>query len=243
MRSNLGKFLLSLAVVITPFLFLPHNCLGDTYTDIKLICPVGGHEFTVQVVVSMTTFGSYLDFQKKGAIGRYYELLVHSCPVCHFSGTVEDFKQALDSSIKKRVLEELKPLQKGKPLDDVIECEFAAKIYQWQNRKKMDIGNIYLIAGYLLRDAEEAQQGHRKELQKLARQYISASLEAGEIEIKDRGVVSYLIGELYRRTGDFDEATKWYDKALAEKDNPDWLKDIVIKQKELAAKKDLNNKI
>jgi uncharacterized protein (DUF2225 family) len=231
----------TVAIVLMLVLSLPPNCLGETYGNIKLKCPVDRHEFSVEAVVSMTSDGQYFDFQQKGAIGRHYEHLVYSCPVCHFSGAREDFKKQLDASTKKRVLEELTPLQKGKKLDDVTECEYAAKIYQWQNRKKEEIGNIYLIASYLLRDAEESQQEQRRQMQRLARQYFVAALEEKEISAKERGVVSYLIGELYRRTGEFEEATKWYDKALSERENP--VKDIVVIQKELATKRDANNKI
>lgn len=231
----------TVAIALMLTLSLSPDCFGDTYANIKLKCPVDNHEFSVEAVVSMTTMGSYFDLQEKGAIGRYYDHLVYSCPVCHFSGAPEDFKKKLDASTKKRVLEELTPLLKGKTLDDVTECEYAAKIYQWQNRKKEEIANIYLIASYLLRNAEESQQERRRQVQRLARQYFLAALEEKEIPTKERGVVSYLIGELYRRTGEFEEAIKWYDKALGEKDNP--VKGIIGVQKELATKRDANNKI
>jgi hypothetical protein len=68
----------TVAIALMLTLSLSPNCLGETYADIKLKCPVDRHEFSVEAVVSMTTSGQYFDFQQKGAIGRYYEYLVYS---------------------------------------------------------------------------------------------------------------------------------------------------------------------
>jgi uncharacterized protein (DUF2225 family) len=213
-----------------------------TSTPITLTCPVDGEKFSSVATVSMTTFGSYLDFQKHGAIGSYYEDIIHSCPKCHFAGTSDEFKEKVDAKIAERVRAELAPIQKGQKLDHVTECEFAARIYEWQGRKSEEIGNVYLIASYLLRD-DAARQEKRRELQLTAGRYFTKALEAKELGGAGRAAVSYLVAELHRRAGEFDKAVTWYDAALGDQEKPEWLKEVAAKQRALAVKKDANNKI
>jgi len=64
-----------------------HTCENETVK-----CPIDGNKVTFCVTMSMTTFGSYKDFQKQGAIGNHYEELINSCSKCHYSGYIDDFK-------------------------------------------------------------------------------------------------------------------------------------------------------
>jgi tetratricopeptide (TPR) repeat protein len=184
-----------------------------------------------------------MDFQRMGAIGTYYEDLIASCPICHFSGYVSDFSQEIEESVKEKVMTELKPKSAGQKLRGFEECEFAAKIYAWQKRKNREIAHVYLIGSYLLRRATGELEQKRKGFQEQALGYFMKALTTDEFEPKERGIISYLIGELYRRTGRFEEAMFWYDRALKEKENPDWLEGLVEKQRELAKKRDSNNDI
>lgn len=233
------KFSAAIALTI---LFFSIASQAHTSAQIEMKCPIDETKFKTIVTVSMTTFGSYLDFQKKGAIGSYYEDLIHSCPKCHFAGYDEDFKKTYDDNFKKWIFAELTPLQKNKNLNHLEECEFAAKIYEYQKKKNDQIGNLYLFGSYLLRD-DKTQQDKRKQLQLSASRYFIKSLEAKEPEQNVRGLLSYLIAELNRRAEKFDEAKLWFEKSIKETDNPDWLKKVIKEQKILAVKKDSNNGI
>jgi uncharacterized protein YcaQ len=46
-----------------------------------------------------------------------------------------------------------------------------------------------------------------------------------------------------RRTGNFDEALKYYDLAINDINKKDWVEEVAKEQRELAVKKDDNNKI
>jgi hypothetical protein len=46
-----------------------------------------------------------------------------------------------------------------------------------------------------------------------------------------------------RRIGNFDEAIKYYDLAINDPNKKDWVESVAKEQKELALKKDDNNKI
>ena len=55
-------------------------------------CPIDGTTVVFCVTTSMTTSGSFYDFQKKGATGNHYKELINSCSNCHFSGFLSDFE-------------------------------------------------------------------------------------------------------------------------------------------------------
>lgn len=206
-------------------------------------CPVCGTKFKDTVTFSMTTFGSYRDFQKQGAIGTYYTEMIISCPSCHFAGYQGDFDKDVPAEIKEKVKKELKPINPGKALDNVTECEFAAKIYGWKKAKSSTIANITLVGSYLLRGAKGTENERRMKLQAETCRYLEDALQKGEIEEKQKAAVQYLIGELYRRQGKFDEAITWFNKSLEQKEIPNGLKDWIKEQKKLAEKKDDNNDI
>jgi uncharacterized protein (DUF2225 family) len=244
MSSKSTKFLviISAASLAVFFASVPD---GDshTFTTDVVTCPVCGEKVTIRITTSMYVSKTLMDFQRVGAVGTYYDDLIVSCPVCHFSGYVSDFSREIEDDVKKKVMTELKPKAAGRKLRGFEECEFAAKIYIWQKRRNKEIAHIYLIGSYLLRRAKGDLEQKRKGFQEKAGDYFMKALTADEFEATERGVISYLIGELYRRIGEFQKALFWYDRALKEKENPDWLEGFVEKQQELAKNKDPNNDI
>ena len=232
-----------ISVILLFILFSTSGAYAHTGGTVDFKCPVCGTKFKDTVTFSMTTFGSYRDFQKQGAIGTYYREMIISCPSCHFAGYQGDFDKAVPREIKEKVIKELKPVNPGKPLDDVTECEFAAKIYEWKKAKSATIANITLVGSYLLKGAEGTDEQRRIKFQAETCRYFEDALQKGEIEVKNKPAVKYLIGELYRRQGKFDKSIEWFDLALKEKDVPEGLKKWIEEQKKMAEKKDDNNDI
>lgn len=232
-----------LALVLITLALLAAPSRAHTSVEIELTCPVDKTRFKTTVTASMTQFGSYLDFQKKGAIGSFYEDLVHACPTCHFSGVDDDFKQRPPDAVVAKILAELKPVRVAKWPDHIAECVFAAKIYEWEGRKNQEIADQYLVASYLLRDAPAADQDRRRELQRTAASYFERSLTGSELSGKARGPISYLIAELHRRSGAFEAALVWYGRALSESERPDWIEEVVTKQRKLAEEGNADNTI
>lgn len=218
-----------------------NTILGHTGYPDTLKCPVCGDKVIFYITASMTTFGGYLDFQKQGAIGYYYEEMINSCQTCYFSGFQSDFdKTYSDSYINsvKKVTEKYK----GKTIDDVLECEIAAEIKLLTNYKYDLIASIYLVASYFLR-TDSLQTERRKGLQIKTADYLIKALENKEYKKDVKATINYLIGEMYRRTGTFDKAVFYYDLAIKDKKKQDWIKNVATKQKELALKKDENNNL
>jgi hypothetical protein len=207
-----------------------------------MTCPIDGEKFTIMVTMSYTTFSTLRDFQQQGAIGDLYESMINSCPKCHYSGYEDDLDTVFTESIREDILKILVPYRKLK-MDDVIECEIAARIHLYFKDKNSIIGNIYLVGSYLAKTSKKKAE-KRKELQSLSISYLVKALDGKEYEEEDKyASMNYLVGELYRRTGDFDNAIKYFDTAIKDENKKEWVEKVAEEQKQLAINKDDNNKI
>jgi len=215
---------------------------GHTSYPKKIKCPIDGKKFTIYVTGSYTTFGSLNDFQKFGAIGNLYESSVNSCPKCHYCGYQSDFDTTFTKKTKADILKILEPFKKSE-MTDVLENEIAIKIHQYFKRDNDDIANLFLVASYFLK-RDSLQISKRKELQLNCATFLTKAIEDKEYDKKETyATINYLIGELYRRIGDFDNAIRYYDFAINDENKKDWLLGLATKQKELAIKKDDDNSI
>lgn len=214
-----------------------HTCENETVK-----CPIDGKEVTFCVTMSMSVFGSFKDFQKKGAIGEHYEELINSCSKCHFSGYIEDFKEKISDEEKIKIKEYLTKFDKIK-IDDARQCLIAGEIKEVQKKSKKEIAFYYVTGSYLLRENSK-QVEFRKELQSKAKENLISALEKNEYDDKTViATINYLIAEMERRIGNFDEAIKRYDLAINDTDKKDWVETAAKEQKELALQKDENNQI
>ncbi|MEL1255714.1 tetratricopeptide repeat protein [Flavobacterium sp. DGU38] len=214
-----------------------HTCENETVK-----CPIDGKDVTFCVTMSMTTFGSFKDFQKQGAIGEHYEELINTCPKCHFSGYIDDFKERISEEDKIKIKEYLTKFDKIK-IDDARQCLIAGEIKEFQKKSNKEIAFCYVTGSYLLRENGK-QIEFRKELQSKAKDNLISALDKNEYD--DKTVIAninYLVAEMERRIGNFDEAIKYYDLAINDPNKKDWVEEVAKEQKELAIKKDENNKI
>lgn len=214
-----------------------HTCDNETVK-----CPIDGKDVTFCVTMSMTTFGSFKDFQQQGAIGEHYEELINTCPKCHFSGYIDDFKEKISEEDKIKIKQYLTKFDKIK-IDDAKQCLIAGEIKELQKKSNKEIAFCYVTGSYLLRENSK-QIEFRKELQSKAKDYLISALDKNEYE--DKTVIAninYLIAEMERRIGNFEEAIKYYDLAINDQNKKDWVDEVAKEQKELAIKNDENNKI
>lgn len=222
-------------------LSLNNSIFGHTGYPDTLKCPVCGDKVVFNITMSMSTFGGYLDFQKQGAIGYYYEEIINSCHTCYFSGYRSDFDTTFSDAYIDSV-NKVTEKYKGKTIDDVLECEVAAEIKMLRKYKYDQIASIYLVASYFLRN-DSMQTEKRKKLQIKTAEFLIKALENNEYKVDAKATINYLIAEMYRRTGAFDKAVLYYDLAVKDKNKQDWIEELAKKQKELAKKEDENNDI
>lgn len=223
-------------------LFVSSLSYGHTSFPKTVKCPIDKKKFTIQVTGSYTTFGSYKDFQKSGAIGDLYESYVNACPKCHFSGCESDFDTTYSDTTKDAILKILAPYENS-IMTDVLENEIAAQIYKYFKRDNDEIADLYLYASYYLK-RDTSQIAKRKEMQLNCAVYLTKAIEAKEYDKAETyATINYLIGELYRRVGEFEAAIIFFDKAINDQNKKDWILDLATKQKELAIKRDEDNSI
>ncbi|WP_179214966.1 DUF2225 domain-containing protein [Flavobacterium psychrophilum] len=214
-----------------------HTCESQTVK-----CPIDGKKVTFCVTMSMSVFRSFKDFQEQGAIGNHYEELINTCPKCHFSGYIDDFKVKINKVEKIKIKKYLTKFN-NIIIDDARQCLIAAEIKELQKQTSKEIAFCYMTGSYLLRK-NNTEIEFRKELQLKAKDYLISALDKNEYEDKTMiANINYLIAEMQRRNGNFDEAIKYYDLAINDPNKKDWVESMAKEQKELALKKDNNNKI
>lgn len=231
-----NTYYIFISFLITNFINA-HTCQNETVN-----CPIDNSKVDFCVTMSMTTFGNLKDFQKQGAIGTYYEELINSCPKCHFSGYIDDFKNKLNEEDKEKIKQFLQQYEKIK-ITDAIECKIAGDLRAFLSKPNDKIANCYLIGSYLTKNKDKFTE-LRKELQLKTTTYLILGLEKNEYQEKPSiATINYLIAEMDRRTGNFDDAVKYYDLAINDPNKQEWVEEVAKTQKDMALKKDANNEI
>ncbi len=228
--------------MISGFMTGPNPVNAYTCSTKKVKCPVDHATVEFCVTMSMTTFGSYYDFQKKGAIGAHYEQLINSCPKCHYSGYLADFDTVFSEQRRGEILEFLSKYD-GLNIDNFLECKIAGTLKNFMGKGSEEIANCFLVGSYLLR-SDTSKVKLRKEYQLMVSKYLLKAIE--NHEIKDSSAfasVYYLIAEMYRRTAKFARATIYYDKAINDPNKQEWVMAVATRQKELAMARDDDNEI
>jgi uncharacterized protein (DUF2225 family) len=75
-----------------------------------------------------------------------------------------------------------------------------------------NIGTLYLNAAWCADDARAYPQA--REYRKLAADSYAKSLMDVSCPMEERGTIEYLIGELYRRSGDFERCKQYYNQVI-----------------------------
>jgi uncharacterized protein len=186
--------------------------------QIELHCPVCDSCFFSQTVVSASSFaGRHTDFHERAVGTPPLPFQVHSCVRCGYSGAERDFMEAEAPSptVKARVWNELAPVLSGGGASGSEKYEAAAKIIGWQG------GSARRVADQLLRAAwccvDEGDVEAERFFRRLAASAFAAALAtADDVAREERAVLTYLVGELWRRAGDTRAAAVWFDRVATE---------------------------
>ena len=204
---------------------------------------------------------SDFNYAKKSMLQRNcYAECIHSCPRCHYSDYYWGFSRYQDEDRNEiiKILEDYKSIE----IDDIIENDIAMKIIKHRSNNQFQLGVLNLFNSYLL---DTTQLERKREYQRQAishfesvdlKKKISSIKEFcklvdtqigypyGVVFMKDgdkliHSGILYLIGELYRRTGEFEKAITYFDKVLVEGDDMIKVKAKLQRQKALE-KNDIN---
>jgi uncharacterized protein (DUF2225 family) len=181
-----------------------------TLRQIELCCPICGNSFQSQAVVSTNAFGGKrTDFHERAAGTQPLPYLVHMCDGCGYSGGERDFTEEVEISpfLKEHVLNELSviatsPAGSGK-------YEAAAKVAAWQGLEERHVADLFLRAAWCCVDEgdTEAERYFRRHA---AWMFEHALTKYDGVAPDERAVLTYLVGELWRRIGDEARADRWF---------------------------------
>ncbi len=192
-----------------------------TFRKITVTCPSCSHQFETSVLTSTNTFGPRFTDLHVQAVGfQPLVIIINTCLECGFSGYLNDFEQTLDDKVKARIQQELSPIVRRESITPPRSYAFAAQIKQWQQAPAMQVGDLFLRAAWCCVDTGHTD--NEASYRRSAISFFEHALENDQVSPGDEPTVTYLVGELYRRIGQLEQAQIWFDKVLARADEPDW---------------------
>lgn len=209
-----------------------------TLRHIELTCPICANKFNSQAVLSTNSFGGKrTDFHERAA-GQMQPLpyLIHLCSRCGYAGSEREFTDEADVSpmLKEHIWDELAPKLGVGIVNGSDKYEFAAKVAVWQGAEPRRIADLLLRAAWCCVDEgdTEAERYFRRHA---AWMFERALASYDGVERDERGVLTYLVGELWRRIGDDERAHEWFERVPEEVTNPvtqQWILDAARQQED-----------
>ena len=204
---------------------------------IELHCPVCDARFRSQTVVSTNSLGGRrTDFHERAAGTQPLPYLVHMCGRCGYSGAGPDFAEEarVSARLKEQVWDELAPyLRRGTMLASE-KYEAAAKVAAWQSMEPRRVADLLLGAAWCC--VEEGDVEAERYFRRKAAWSYERALDAPiGVAREDRAVITYLVGELWRRVGDVERAGEWFDRVAGEITDPRaqrWVLDAARQQRD-----------
>ena len=189
-----------------------------TLQSIELHCPICDTRFTSQQVVSTNSFGGKrTDFHERAAGTQPLPFLVHMCGRCGYSGADRDFAEETDVTprLREHVWNELAPQMSTVAVSGSEKYEAAAKVAEWQGLDARHVADLLLRAAWCCVD-EHDTEAERFFRRKAARKFQEALSIFDGVAREERGVLTYLVGEIWRRVGDLRQAVEWFERVPAE---------------------------
>jgi uncharacterized protein len=184
-----------------------------TLQQIELRCPICDTRFQSQAVVSTNSLGGKrTDFHERAGGTQPLPYLVHMCGHCGYSGWARDFTEEADVSaaLKAHVWNELAPSLPHGATVGSEKYEAAAKVAEWQGAEPRRVADLFLRAAWCCVDEgdTEAERYFRRK----AVWAFEAALYAWDgVDREERAMLTYLVGELWRRIGDEGRAGEWFE--------------------------------
>lgn len=195
---------------------------------VTLSCPVCAAPFASRVVTGTTAFGGKrTDFQERVAGPDPLPHLIHSCPDCGYTGVTADYDpehEELEHGVRAQVWDVLAPRARdGRLRVGSEKYEAAALCAEWAGQAARFLADYWLRAAWCAvhEGDTEAERFYRRR----AVAFFSAALDSYDgVADEERAVLTYLVGELYRRIGDRAQAAQWLGRV------PDAVRDPVAQQ-------------
>jgi uncharacterized protein (DUF2225 family) len=156
------------------------------------------------------------------------------CSECGYSGAEADFRGATDVSpvLKQHVFRELMPLRPTFVAGSE-KYEAAAKVAQWQGMDTRHVADLLLRAAWCCVDEGDIEA--ERYFRRLACRAFEEALQSYDgVPREERAILTYLVGELWRRVGDLKTSTHWFELVASEITDPEsqqWIIDAAEQQR------------
>lgn len=201
-----------------------------TLRRIELRCPICDNCFHSEAVVATNAFGGKrTDFHERANGKQPLAYLVHMCRTCGYSGLERDFTEDAEVSVglKEHVWKELAPLATTATTTGSEKYEAAAKVAEWQGADSRRIADLWLRASWCCVD--ECDVEAERYFRRLAARCFETALAAYDgVAPGERAVITYLVGELWRRIGDTKLAHEWLGRVADEVIDPDTQQWVIL---------------
>jgi len=212
-----------------------------TLQQIELQCPVCETRFRSQAVISTNSFGGKrTDFHERAAGTQPLPFLVHMCNRCGYTGAERDFTDEADVTalVREHVWTELAPQLTTAPNRGVVlgseKYEAAAKVAEWQGLEPRHVADLLLRAAWCCVDEGDVEA--ERYFRRKAAWAFERALDAFDgVAREERAVLTYLVGELWRRVGDAETARAWFDRVpgeVVEAATQQWVLDAARQQRD-----------
>lgn len=215
---------------------LRHEAFMTTLHLIELSCPICESAFRSQTVVATNGFGGKrTDFHERAAGMQPLPYFVHLCTHCGYAGVTRDFGDDVDPSdrLKEQVWNTLAPALQTSLPSGSLKYEHAAKVAAWQDADPRYLADLNLRAAWCCVDEgdTEAERFFRRH----AASHFAQSLASFDgVPPEERAVITYLVGELWRRVGDEVQAEHWFSRVADEVTEPtaqSWVLEVAEQQR------------
>ena len=205
---------------------------------IDLVCPVCDNHFRSQSVVSTNSFGGKrTDFHERAVGTQPLPYLVHTCSACGYSGVERSFVEGADvtTHVRSQVLTVLTPRIAHHQLDSASErYHAAAQVAEWEGAHPRAVADLLLRAAWCCVDDDD-REGERFYRRSAALHFTDALARPNAVPSSERAVLTYLVGELWRRVGDEAQASEWFvrvDSEIIDVEDQNWIRAAATQQRE-----------
>lgn len=202
-----------------------------------LKCPKCRTEFLTDSIASCGHAGMDTDFRPQYWGMDPLPLFIHRCPRCRFIGESDEFQEQT-ALFPSQI--EFAPRRYLRDPDDAGWDRYVdlARRKQSEGAPKREVGEALLRAAWCARGVDEMRE--RKLLLRAAEASVRA-LSEPEAGGDDTAVLTYLVGEVFRRAGHFDKSIAYLEQVEKSRAGPPWLRKAIRIQKRLARSGDASN--
>jgi uncharacterized protein (DUF2225 family) len=206
--------------------------------QIELQCPVCENRFHSQAVVSTNAFGGKrTDFHEHAAGTQPLPYFVHTCSHCGYTGADHDFTGEIEVTplLREHVWSELAPVTCRPAMASMSgseKYEAAAKVAEWKGFEPRHVADLLLRAAWCCVDEDDVEA--ERYFRRKAAWTFEKALESWDgVAREERAVLTYLVGELWRRVGYQKLAGEWFARVpneIIDEATQQWVADAAVQQ-------------